>query len=264
LLVWGLKASDDTDTILSQDLGYQLERLPDVLQHTLKVGISPDSVTEYNGWSPAPLDTISGPYGPGAIIRNLSDDVVFFPGESVNGIGDFTISFYIKLNGLNYHNNIISLANTSNTNELIIAYNYIQDSTKGILLTIGNKIHPFPETEAVLSDLDWHHVTITRSDTIATVFVDGSPVGSPIFVPATPLNVESGGFVVGQDQDVVGGGFQWYQNLHGAIGGLRVYHYVVGPNIVSQLAHKDCPVEGTACDDGNSKTIEDQEDGQCN
>ena len=51
----------------------------------------------------------------------------------------------------------------------------------------------------------------------ATALVDGYVLGSSIEVSDDELHVEPNGFVVGQDQDAVGGGFQGYQSLNGAI-----------------------------------------------
>ena len=108
------------------------------LQHFsnyLTVGFAPDSIVQYDGNAPNPLDTTSGPYGDGIIIENHPDYVMFLPGETVNGLKNFTFSFYVKLNGFNFHNNIISLAREGSSNELIIAYNFTKFD-KGILLSL--------------------------------------------------------------------------------------------------------------------------------
>lgn len=201
---------------MSHEEGYK-----DGLRGLLTVGFTPDSVVQYDGRSRVPLDTMSSPYGTAVVMGNNDQDAVFLPAKSVDGLGDFSISFYVKLNGLNHFNNILGFANKANTNELIIAYNDIRVK-KGILLTVAHEMRKFPGTEGVLSGLEWHHICIIKAGNKATALVDGYVMGSSIEVSDAELHVEPNGFVVGQDQDTVGGGFQGYQSLNGAIADLTI------------------------------------------
>lgn len=228
----------------------------------LEVSSSPGISQQYNGMSPTRLDTTKSPYGPAVVIRNVASDVVFLPGETIDSLTNFTFSFYVKLDGFNYHNNIISLANNTTANEFIIAYNY-SAGDKGIILVLKNELYRFPDSETALYDLEWHHIAVTRKDTLATLYVDGKPISSPIEIPSDALRIAKGGFVVGQDQDIVGGGFSSTQNIHGAIGGLYISHYALDSIAINGKAFKTCPPSGTPCDDGNTNTIQDQENGKC-
>ena len=239
------------------------ERYIDKLRDFLTVEFTPDSVVQYDGWSTVALDTISSPYGTGVVMGNNDQDAIFLPAESVDGLDDFTISFFVKLNGLNHFNNILGLANDANFNELIIAYNDIR-ARKGILLTVAHEMRKFPGTEGVLSDLEWHHICIVKADGKATALVDGYVMGSSIEVSDAELHVEPNGFVVGQDQDTVGGGFQGFQSLNGAIADLTIYHYALDIASAYPKAYEQCAAQGTPCDDGDASTLDDREDGQCN
>jgi len=234
-----------------------------LLNEFLTVFVRPDSVLKYNAISSGNIEIEKGPYGEAIVIGNNSKDALFLPGQSIDGLGDFTISFYVKLNGFNYHNNIISLANSNVSNEFIIAYNVLGDNL-GMIITLRNFMYKFPNSEKVLSDKQWHHILITRSSSSAKLYVDGSEIGSVIPDSTTLIKVDTAGFVIGQDQDAIGGGFDMTQGLFGAIGGLKIFKYVLDSKAISSLEHKECPPADTACDDENPNTIHDREDGNCN
>ena len=223
-----------------------------------------NSGRDYHGISPTPLKITGGPYGPGVVIGDNANDAVFIPGESINGLGDFTITFYVKLNGLQYHNNIISCANDKTANELIVAYNDLSDIKNGLLLTYKSQMHKFPRTEGVLSDLQWHKIVLIRSDNETTALIDGKVKGGTITISDGLLDVAPNGFVIGQDQDAIGGSFDFTQSMNGAIGELKIYDYAIDVLDISPTAYSACALAGTSCDDGDLNTLDDKEDGQCN
>ena len=223
-----------------------------------------NSGSDYHGNSPTPLKITDGPYGRGVVIGDNANDVVFIPGESINGLSDFTITFNVKLNGLKYHNNIISCANDKTANEFIVAYNDLSDRKNGLLLTFKSQMYKFPGTEGALSDLQWHKIAFIRSDNITIALIDGTVRGGTITISDGLLDVASNGFVIGQDQDAIGGSFDFTQNMNGAIGGLKIYDYAFDVLDISPTAYSACALEGTPCDDGDLTTLDDKQDGQCN
>ena len=118
------------------------------------------------------LATVQTPYGSALVLGDNAQDVIMIPGESVNGLSDFTISFNLKLNGLNYYNNIISGANKSVSNEFIIAYNDLRETNNGLLLTFKNQLYKFDGTEGTLSDLEWHNIILVQSGNDVTALID--------------------------------------------------------------------------------------------
>ena len=252
-----LAQSEMDETIVGNEIS------ENVLEDLLTVYVTPDSILKYHGWSPSQLNKIISPYGEAIVIGNNAKDAAFLPSESIDGLGDFTISFYVKINGFNHFNNILSLANEKGFNELIVAYNN-NYKRKGILITVEEDLYEFPGTETVLNDLGWHHILIVRSSTRATLLVDGSLKGSSIDVSSGLLEVDPGGFVIGQDQDALGGGFEAYQSFNGAIADLKIYKYALEYAKLFPMAYSECPTVGTPCDDGSLNTIDDREDGKCN
>ena len=285
LLTFGNSVTDELDGVYGLDGPRGIDISPDgkhiyscaTVDHALAVlsqgqphlslsmhdGIKDHSGHRYHGRTTPTVEFIDGPCGSGAVIGQTNEDVVFLPGQSMDGIDDFTISFYVKLDGLNNSNNIMSCANPTRFNELIIGYNQtITD--KGFHIIIANQFYHFAGSQALLDDLSWHHVVVVRTGSQAILYVDGMPIGDPIVVTSAPLEVDPGGFVLGQDQDVVGGGFQGGQSLFGAIANLDIFRYPVDSGSIAGLVCTSCPTAGVPCDDGNTHTINDVEDGACN
>ena len=92
----------------------------------------------------------------------------------------------------------------------------------------------FPDNSA-MEDNQWHHIVVTRSGTTASLYVDGTLISPSLTVSASPLDVDSGGFMVGQDQDTLGGGFATGNSLAGEVDELRVYDRVLTSSEVSTL-----------------------------
>jgi len=235
---------------------------PKALELAFVDGVRDLSGNSFHGRSTPTTSLMQSPCGMGIVLGDNADDVVFLPGSSVDGLEDFTIAFDIKLDGLNNSNNIISLANSTMDNELIISYNDFYTSP-GFLLIIGGSLYSFPNSVNTLADLAWHHVAVTRYRDQATLFLDGVEL-STITVTSHKLKVDPKGFVIGQDQDYVGGGFQGWQSMHGIISSLNMFPYALEEIRIPDLLCSSCPSQGTTCDDGNPKTMDDIEDGNCN
>ena len=221
------------------------------------------SLSNYYCKTSRKLATVQTPYGSALVLGDNAQDVIMIPGESVNGLSDFTISFNLKLNGLNYYNNIISGANKSVSNEFIIAYNDLRETNNGLLLTFKNQLYKFDGTEGTLSDLEWHNIILVKSGNDVTALIDGKVRGGAAFVVGGSLKIDSDGFIIGQDQDAVGGGFDDTQSMNGAIGQLKIYGHAYDALELFPDAYVECPEAGTPCDDRNPNTMGDQENGQC-
>ncbi len=159
-----------------------------------------------------------------------------FDASLVDGLTDFTFAFYAQLDGLNNSNNIISGANASTINGLLINYN--SNANHGWQMLIDNSaFYSFTASDNVMDDFDWHHVAVMRDGSSVRLYVDGSQVGSDITgVVTTALDVDTGGMVVGQDQDSIGGGFQTDQNWEGSIDDFRLYNRALSAAEVAQLS----------------------------
>ncbi len=75
-----------------------------------------------------------------------------------------------------------------------------------------------------VADDQWHHFAVVRDDANdrAVLYLDGQSQGTRAGV-FNPLSISPGGFVIGQDQDSVGGGFDPVEALEGELAEVRIW-----------------------------------------
>lgn len=180
-----------------------------------------------------------GPCRYGLIIGDNPNDVVRLDGAIFDGLGDFSISFLTKLDGLNSNNNFLSCANAIQSNEFLIGYNSLPDDFEdGWHLRIDNTRFYLP-ANTVMDDLDWHHVVIIRAGNSGRLYIDGEKIGEDVYLDDKILDIATNGAVLGQDQDCLGGCFQMDQSWHGIIDELKVYPIALAEDELSDLACSD-------------------------
>lgn len=174
-------------------------------------------------------------------IENNPASGVQLPHQIVDGLADFTISCWVKLNGLNNSNNFFSGANPSTANALIINYNAVGSYPfSGWHLFIEGVDHPFAMDER-MNDLKWHHLVITRTADLARLYLDSELIDSAIPVTDQALSISPNGFFLGQDQDCTGGCFEANQNAHADMDELLIFSGAFGQAGVDALFDvKDC------------------------
>jgi len=152
----------------------------------------------------------------------FNNDLVKMSSGAFNGLGNFTIEFWVKVTPLsaghfNVANTFISLANSSHTNQVFF-FQRPGGQIGLVIYSIDAQISP------IVGANTWHHIAFSRQGGTARIFIDGvfKQSGS---VPSTLLNVASNGAFLGQDQDAVGGGFDAAQSLTGQMDELRVWNY---------------------------------------
>lgn len=170
------------------------------------------------------------------VIKDEVNSFVELPFDLLNGIGDFTISAFVKINGLNSNNNFISGANVFTDNAIVIGYNSITTDNfqDGWNLIFGTNKHFF-QIDTTINDGDFHHVVISRDGNFARLFIDCEKVGSDIIVNGEPLMIAENGLFIGQDQDCIGGCFQPGQNWNGGIDELRFYNKALSFGEIREL-----------------------------
>lgn len=155
------------------------------------------------------------------ILGNNQFDALSLPHTVIDGLTDFTFASWLKIDVLHTgggRNFWLSGARAGEDNALNISY----DNGIGWHLRIDGIVDNVDT--AIMEDLDWHHVAITRSGNTGRLYIDGLEIGSGLTVNSSALNVDENGFIVGQDQDNVGGGFQMSQSWAGKMDDLRIYY----------------------------------------
>ncbi len=167
-------------------------------------------------------------------------DYVSLPHDVFNGLGDFTVAAWVKLDatmlpgGRWAENNIVSVAQGGAQNELVFGY---RASVSAFSLHVkGGFVKRL--SDSTPEDLQWHHATLVRDDTEASLYIDGKYAAGPVTVSATPLATQPDGVVIGREQDCVGGCWDPSQNLTGKIDDLRIYNRALSPAEIAWLARQ--------------------------
>jgi len=154
-------------------------------------------------------------------------DYISLNHNAINGIEDFTISNWIKTDTTRSHA-ILSGANSSEDNELLAWINHSKfyPHIKGY-----NKEIAIPN----VTDNQWHMLTWTRKADKNCIYVDGSLSGCLTGFPTGALSISSGGLILGQEQDAVGGRFDANQDFEGQIDELTIWDNVLSPAKIQEI-----------------------------
>ena len=188
----------------------------------------------------------------GAILFSGTDHRIDLPHEVLDGRLDVTIAFWLKTSESGAQT-IVSSANQLNDNEHIVFFlneRLIVFFSHGRVRSLRGRcdveIQP-------IADGTWHHFVVIRNGSLghADFFINGEgyPKRCGNLVYDT-LKVESGGLILGQDQDTFGGGFDAGQVLRGALDDLRIYDGTLSATEVQALIR-----EGDPNDPGAAKEV---------
>lgn len=153
------------------------------------------------------------------------NDYIIIDHEAMDGLGDFSVSLYLRKDDNDFEA-VVSGANSGNSND------FLMFTTQAEMRIYLQNIYDAWTID--ISDGDWHHIVFTRNETIGTIYVDGVSKGTNT-VSDTTLNIDPGGFVLAQEQDSVGGGFDANQALNGAIDDVIVFNYALSTDEVIAL-----------------------------
>lgn len=169
------------------------------------------------------------------VLGDNAGDALSVPHTVLNGRGDFTVAAWVRIENLrNGSHHLLSGARAAEDNEL--AWWYRADTNEWVAGLASGSL-PFTPNTAV-KDGGWHHVALTRSGSSFRMYFDGQALGSAITLNADALTLDSGGLVFGQDQDVVGGGFDALQSWAGSMDNIRIYDRALGAVEVERLRHE--------------------------
>lgn len=189
------------------------------------------SVNNYNG-------TITGcTYGAG-----VSGTSLIFPGNNtgyyvstdyraIDGLDDFTINIWVKLiTGVSTAPTVFSCARAGDCNEFLLLYT---EATGLWTIYCHGGAKTF--SNSTIIDGVLHMMTITREGTNLKLYLDASQIGTTQTVSTDALDVDLGGFIIGQEQDSLGGGFQASQSWSGNVDEFRVYNKVLTSSEIKAL-----------------------------
>jgi hypothetical protein len=169
------------------------------------------------------------------LLGDNTTDMLTLPGSVLDGVADFTFSAWLRIDVLRGENHqILSAANAVEDNVIGIWY---REATDEWVFGEDDDSYEFG-TDARIEDGQWHHVVVTRAGSSAQMYFDGLPLGSAVSVPGDVLDVDPNGLVFGQDQDMVGGGFEADEAWAGAMDNLRLYDRAVSGTEAQSLAEE--------------------------
>jgi hypothetical protein len=168
-------------------------------------------------------------------IGNNALDHVTPPHLIFNGMGDFTISTWARINTLKATGShcIISGAESDSEDNELLLYYFPDGSSWGLYI---NQSAVAFSPSATMSDLSWHHVVLVRENgSIGRFYLDDQQIGDGVTVPIAAMNIAPGGLVLGQDQDSVGKDFDAGQSWAGDLDNLRIYNRALSRGEVHAL-----------------------------
>jgi hypothetical protein len=148
----------------------------------------------------------------------VSFDRVSLPRAVLNGRDDFTISLWFRSSVASATQAIWSSARAAQSNEFLIwtpATTQVAIFNSGSQDTFNAGFNYF--------DLAWHKIDVVRDGTgnQVTVYMDGSSIGT-IARATSPLSIDAGGLILGEEQDSVDGGYVASQAMDGLLDHITV------------------------------------------
>jgi hypothetical protein len=173
-------------------------------------------------------------------IRDNATDRVYLPNDMADGLTDFTMAAWLKIDVVHvpYLNTVFSGASSATHNAF--SFWYSRESTSGGIynktwrIVLSGPGYSF-ETNDVIEDLDWHHVAVKRDGAFAYLYIDGAQVGARISVNADPVAVAPDGLFLGQEQDAIGGSFDQRQSWAGEMDNVRFYNRPLSADEIKRL-----------------------------
>jgi len=163
-------------------------------------------------------------------LGNNAEDRVYLPYSSLNGLTNFTLASWLKIDVIHAGgaNAWIDGATSTQHNAFGMWYQNsttINETWRFIFDGVGYQFDPDPS----MKDLDWHHVAVVRDGAYAYLYIDGILSGSRIDVPQNPVIIDNGGLFLGQEQDALGGGFHINDCWAGEMDNVRFYNRNLTP-----------------------------------
>ncbi|MBN1694561.1 PKD domain-containing protein [candidate division WOR-3 bacterium] len=169
-------------------------------------------------------------------IGDNTKDYMTVPSTVFSGLGDLTISFFIKLNTIHREGRmqghaVISCRRGTQYNAFLIFYSC---DKKAWEFSVEDSRLNF-QMDTTIFDKDWHSLIFVREASEGTIYIDG--IAHNTYVGNRILNIEEGGVMIGQEQDLVSDTLhiEADQSLAGEIDNLRIYNRVLSNEEIQAL-----------------------------
>lgn len=180
-----------------------------------------------------------------------NQDLIILPSETIDGAEQVTISFWMKTNSSG--DGIVSAASSTGGNELLIYMS--ADGSMSVTMNEGTKNYSNP----IVNDNQWHHILFTANcyKGQGVLYVDGvKAITANAIYNVGELEVPSGAFVIGNDQDTPGGGgFSTTQQFVGTIDEFKIYRRVLSEEEVVDVYNDDTKYKEPYLFDWNTLTF---------
>ncbi|HLF71355.1 MAG TPA: LamG-like jellyroll fold domain-containing protein [Dehalococcoidia bacterium] len=173
----------------------------------------------------------TGRFG-GALNFDGNNDRVNLPYQALDGRSNATVSLWVRTTK-GTTQSFFSGANSGNDNEFLL----YQQSRTQVNFSTGESANSYVWWSVTnLANNAWRHVVIVRDASAdkVTLYVDGVSVSTQD-TPVSSLTIASGGLVLGQEQDSVGGGFSASQAFRGQMDDVRIYDRVLSQQQIAAL-----------------------------
>ncbi|MBA6380098.1 MULTISPECIES: DUF6701 domain-containing protein [unclassified Colwellia] len=184
---------------------------------------------------------VSDPVDDAVINRSLDltadgiNDWVMVPSGSVNGLDDFSVSFWVNTTVDKAQQEVFhALGDNENDDELEV---FLKDEYEVYIKVRDNSETLTSSIE--LTDGSWHHIALTRRGEDVCLFVDGNEQDCDDGVNSGVLSVtNSNAIVIGQEQDEFGGDFSVAQGFEGKLDEFQIYDAVLNSDRIANIYAK--------------------------
>lgn len=147
------------------------------------------------------------------------------PTELLRGISDFTISLWVNAASIT-NGELNTLFHATNTGGNDFSVEWYSTYVQTLIVTTYST---FNYTAA---NNTWYNFVFYRTGTSMGLYLNGSDQGA-VSCPSTILNI-TGAIVLGQEQDLVGGGFQAIQSFKGKYATVSFYNRALSSTEIIQ------------------------------
>ncbi|MCB9815651.1 DUF2341 domain-containing protein [Candidatus Nomurabacteria bacterium] len=163
-----------------------------------------------------------GLFGKGQQFGLDSSDYLSLPYQAMDGLTDNSVSWW-HISSSSDDQTILSGANAVQFNEF---WERLDNNNSLIIYSQGGgRTFNLSDTVVNYADNTWQYYLTTSEDAIDEVNAYINGVGdsaNPDPLTISALDIDSGGLIVGQDQDALGGGFSTAENFEGFLDELRI------------------------------------------